>query len=112
MEIIETKWSNTVNIIAYVTPGEKVEIHTVENGNLVNVKVFRPGDIAEYDSFNLKYTAQIKAITAKNAIFEMQSWSSSKGSTKRLSWNKFSWRNKDFNVEEVAQYNVIASMNM
>jgi hypothetical protein len=110
--IIKKEWSRDTVLEVYVIPGQRAEVHTVTNGNLVNVKVFRPGDEAEYDSFNLRYTARIKSITAKNAVFEMESWSAAKGTTKRLPWDRFAWRNRDFNAVEVARYNAIETMNL
>ena len=98
----------------FITPGEKVEIHTHrENGELVNVKVFRPGDIAEYDSYNLRYTAPIKSITAKNVIFDTGRKFGSKfrrDETKRLKMESFAWRNHDFDAAEVAAQNAETSL--
>ena len=96
--------------ILFVTPGEKVEIHTYSRvGDLTDVKVFRIGDIAEYDSYNLTYTAPIKQITAKNVIFDMSDRCSSK-ETKRLKMDSFAWRNHDFDAERIAARNASVSM--
>lgn len=101
MEIIKVNRPHA-SYVAYVTPGVKVEIHTHNPaGYLVNVKVFEVGDIAEYDSYNLSYTAPIKAITAKNVIFDMGD-RCYKGKTKRLTFDAFAWRNHDFDVHETA----------
>ena len=96
----------------FISPGEKVEIHTHrENGELVDVRVFRCGDYAEYDSYNLSYTAPIKAITAKNVIFDMGD-RCYKGKTKRLTFDAFAWRNHDFDAVETANQNAIISMSL
>lgn len=104
MEIIKVNRPHE-SYTLYVTPGVKVEVHTHNRGgDLVAVKVFRPGDYAEYDSYNLSYTAPIKAITAKNVIFDMGD-RCYKGKTKRLTFDAFAWRNHDFDVHETALKN-------
>jgi len=104
MEIIKVDRPHE-SYIAYVTPGVKVEVHTHNRGgDLVNIKVFRPGDFAEYDSYNLSYTAPIKSITAKNIIFDTGSQFNRK-ETKRLNFDSFAWRNHDFDVHETAVKN-------
>lgn len=98
MEIIEHKFRNTTYRV-FVTPGQRVEIHTHEHGNLVNVRVFQVGDQAEYDSYNLSYYAPIKKITKKNAIFEVY------GRRKMVKWETFAWRNYDFNLNKARENN-------
>ena len=94
----------------YVQPGKQVEIHTRNrNGEIVTVKVFRVGDVAEYDSYNLSYTAPIKSITAKNVIFDTGSRFNCK-ETKRLNFDSFAWRNHDFDAYETARKNAEVSM--
>ena len=96
----------------FITPGEKVEIHTHrENGELVNVRVFRPGDVAEYDSFNLSYTAKITGITAKNVIFDV-SYNPNEPKVKRLKMESFAWRNHEFDIEATRERNAITSMSI
>ena len=97
--------------ILFVTPGSKVEIHTYSRaGDLTDIKVFRIGDIAEYDSYNLTYTAPIKQITTKNVIFDMgERWDGRK-ETKRLKMDSFAWRNHDFDAERIAARNASVSM--
>jgi len=91
--------------ILYVIPDERVEIHTHNpTGELVSIKVFHIGDEAEYDSFNLRYIAPIKSITAKNVIFDTGS-RFCRNETKRLKMEQFAWRNHDFNVEEARAAN-------
>ena len=96
----------------FITSGASVEIHTHrENGELVNVKVFRLGDVAEYDSFNLSYTAKIVGITTKNVVFDI-SYNDDEPRTKRLKMEKFAWRNHDFDVEATRERNAITSMSI
>lgn len=89
----------------FVTPGKNVEIHTHrENGELINVKVFRIGDIAEYALFNLSYTAPIISITSKNVIFDV-GYKTSQAKSKRLRMEKFAWRNHNFDIETTSRRN-------
>jgi|GEM_PF-2473856 len=107
MEVIKIQNGHRGSYNLFITPGEKVEIHTHrENGELVDVRVFRPGDVAEYDSYNLAYTAKITGITAKNVIFSVY------GKTKRLKMDSFAWRNHDFDAVETAKENAIISMSI
>ena len=98
----EVKWHSNRSFHVYVYPGEKIEIHTRDgSGTLVAIKSFVVGDIAEYDSFNLKYTGQITSITGKNVIIQPRHDSRSK----RLNFEVFSWRNFDFDAVRVAREN-------
>ena len=109
MEIVKVNRSHE-SYIVYVTPGVKVEVHTHDRlGMLVNIKVFRVGDIAEYDSYNLSYTAPIKSITTKNVIFDTGSRFNRK-ETKRLTVETFAWRNHSFDAHETAVRNSEVSM--
>ena len=111
MEVIKIQNGFRGSYNLFITPGEKVEIHTHrENGELVNVRVFRPGDVAEYDSFNLSYTARIIAITAKNVIFDISY--NDEPRTKRLKMASFAWRNHDFDIEATRQRNSLTSMSI
>jgi hypothetical protein len=103
MEIIRVSRPHA-SYVAYVTPGVKVEIHTHNPaGYLVNVKVFKVGDIAEYDSYNLSYTAPITKITPKRITFE--TGNKVQPRTKHLNYESFAWRNHDFDVHETAVKN-------
>jgi hypothetical protein len=109
MEIIKVNRPHE-SYTLYVQPGKQVEIHTHNRGGeLVAVKVFLVGDHAEYDSYNLRYTAPIKGITAKNVIFDTGSRFNRK-ETKRLNFDSFAWRNHDFDAHEVAMRNAETSM--
>lgn len=98
----EFEWASNKSFHVYVYPHERIEVHTRDGaGNLQFIKVFRVGDVAEHDSYNLKYTGLIKSITAKNVIIEPKF---GRG-TKRLDFRNFSWRNHDFDVDRVAREN-------
>ena len=108
MEIVKVTRSHE-SYMLYVQPGKSVEVHTHNSaGTLVNVKVFCVGDVAEYDSYNLSYTAPIKSITAKNVIFDTGSRFNRK-ETKRLNCDCFAWRNHDFDAVETARRNAETS---
>jgi hypothetical protein len=88
--------------VVYVTPGARIEVHTHDrSGFLLNVSAFAVGDEAEYDSFNLKYTAPIAAITAKSVVFDL----GNRGRRRRLSLRSFASRNANFDRAAVAEYN-------
>ena len=108
MEIIKVNRPHE-SYTLYVTPGSRIEVHTHNRtGDLVGVKVFRIGDHAEYDSYNLRYTAPIKSITSKNVIFDTGSRFNRK-ETKRLKMESFAWRNHDFDLAEVQAQNAETS---
>lgn len=112
MEVMKIQNGHRGSYNLFITPGASVEIHTHrENGELVNVRVFRPGDVAEYDSYNLSYTARIIAITAKNVIFDV-SYNPNEPRTKRLKMESFAWRNHNFDIEATRERNAITSMSI
>ena len=95
-------------IRAYVTPGDRIELHTYRFGALQTIKVFRVGDTAEHDSYNLRYLGTIRSITAKSVVIRPAYGSS----TKRLNFDAFSWRNWNFDPVEVEAYNSQVSRNL
>lgn len=112
MEVIKIQNGFRGSYNLFITLGEKVEIHTHrENGELVNVRVFRLGDFAEYDSFNLSSTAKITGITAKNVIFDV-SYNPNEPKVKRLKMENFAWRNHNFDIEATRERNAITSMSI
>jgi len=112
MEVIKINNGHRGSYNLYVVPGQSVEIHTHRaGGELVDVRVFRVGDIAEYDSYNLAYTAKISGITAKNVIFDARD-TCARGKTKRLKIENFAWRNHDFDAVKTANENAIISMSI
>ena len=112
MEVMKIQNGHRGSYNLFITPGASVEIHTHrENGELVNVKIFRPGDFAEYDSFNLSYTAKITGITAKTVTFDV-SYNPNEPRTKRLKMENFAWRNHNFDIEATRERNAITSMSI
>ena len=67
---------------------------------------FQVGDMAEYDSFNLRYTGVITKIT-KKAVTIVAYKGSRCAETHRLNLHKFAWRNYAFSMEAVAKHNAI-----
>lgn len=89
--------------VVYVTPGARIEVHTHDrSGFLLNVSAFAVGDEAEYDSFNLKYTAPIAAITAKSVVFDLGDGGHRR---RRRTLGEFAWRNANFDRAAVAEHN-------
>lgn len=106
MDIIEYKGTNP-NVVYTVTinPGRSVTVERKESGAPTAMRTFEPGDVAEYDSFNLRYTAPIKSISAKTITFDLRH-----GKTKRLKPEQFAWRNWNFNAAQV-QFENAMTMN-
>jgi len=103
----QVEWHANKNFHVYVHPKNRIEVHTRNGaGETLDVKVFHQGDIAEYDSYNLRYTGQIVSITAKNVIIKPNYGSS----TKRLDVRNFAWRNHDFDLDKVSRENYETSM--
>lgn len=67
-------------------------------------RTFQVGDIAERDSYNLRYLGIITAITEKSVSIS-HSWRSAEGSQTRLNLNQFCWRNYNFNLEQAQRDN-------
>lgn len=70
------------------------------------VNIFSVGDMAEYDSYNLSYYGPIVSIGEKTVTIKCK-WTDKKT---RLSFDKFAWRNYDFNVEKAASDNADTMM--
>jgi hypothetical protein len=104
---VEVHSTGNVKFQMMIEPGEYIEIHTYRQGQLDRINKFLVGDVAEYDSYNLKYTAQIKQITKKNVIFELshKRFGSDKSPTKQMPFQTFAWRNWDFDAVQVAHHN-------
>lgn len=87
----------------FITPGERVELHTFDSctKELKGVIVFNIGDYAEYHSYNLNCCGPIKQITAKGVTIQKKYLEN----CTRLPWDRFSWRNWDYDGEKIAQEN-------
>lgn len=89
----------------FVTQGKQIELHTHHtDSNVYSVKVFWVGDLVEYDSFNFRYAAPIKGITAKNVILDLKD-RCHKNDSKRMSLDEFAARNHNFDYEEMQRFN-------
>ena len=67
---------------------------------------FKIGDVAEYDSYNLSYTAEIVSITEKTVTFD------NRGKRRRIKLHEFDWRNWDFDAAKTAEQNAITRMSI
>jgi len=95
-------WHSNQSFEVFVHPKKCIEVHSRNGaGELTSIKMFRLGDIAEYDSYNLKYTGQITSITGKNVIIKPRFGSS----TKRLDFRSFAWRNWNFDLDRISREN-------
>lgn len=74
-----------------------------KDGKTIN-RTFKLGDVAEYDSFNLKYCGEIVKISEKSVTINHF------GENHRLDFNTFCWRNFDFDPKKAAEYNAETSM--
>ena len=111
MEVINVK-DGYRSYTLFVTPGKQIEIHTHdEKSRITGVKIFWVGDEVEYDSFNLRYSAPIKNITANNVIIDLKD-RCAKGNTKRMSFSEFAQRNYDFDLHELNRYNDAVSIHL
>ena len=94
------------------TPSEPTEFSVkVKNNKTITIffkgeegRTFKIGDVAEYDSWNLKYTGTITKIT-ENTVTVVKYPGSSMSKTIRMDMNKFCWRNFSFDEEATAKYN-------
>lgn len=85
----------------YLVPGKWIQIHTHRANELINIKTFAVGDVAEYDSFNLKYLGSITGITAKTVTIQPPRYRG----YKRLKLEHFAWRNAQFDLEKITREN-------
>jgi hypothetical protein len=86
----------------YQVAVEKNKITVVRDGH--GGRIFRVGDTAEYDSYNLSYTGVITKIT--NKCVSIQAYpGSNMARTHRLDLHTFSWRNWNFDAAETARRN-------
>lgn len=110
--------TETEYAVEFVRTGKKITgIKIYRHGELKNT--FKVGDEAEYDSYNLRYTGTIEAITEKgvtiwtgkvrrNGGLYMGPSTVTEGCKKhivRLDLNAFCWRNYDFDAVKVAAEN-------
>lgn len=91
-----------------ITKNKSISVY--KNGVLTNT--FQIGSTAEYDSYNLKYTGSIIAISDKRIIIEepYKMYGSDHGRRHSLDLYTFCWRNYDFDAVKTAQHNYEESM--
>ena len=102
-----------MNIVEYVSgdrrykatlvPGKHIIVEAFRDDQFVSMRKFEVGDVAEYDSYNLHYTAPIIAIGKSTVTFKVYDCN------KRLKAENFAWRNWDFNYAEIARRNAETS---
>lgn len=102
-----------MNIVEYVSglrrykatlvPGKHIIVEFFRDDQFVSMRKFEIGDVAEYDSYNLHYTAPIVSIGKSTVTFNVYD------SKKRIKAENFAWRNWDFNAEEIARRNAETS---
>ena len=118
-----------------IVPGKSIKIETeVEypapapfKGTLRKLitRTFKPGDTVIYDSYNLVYTGEIKAITEKG-VSVVTDWRTPEGYSTRAKYAKdgtmhkakckrmklmcFCWRNYNLDLEKVAAENADTMM--
>lgn len=87
-----------------VVRGLSVRVQTVrQTSALVTEPVdrtFRIGDVAEYDSYNLRYCGTIVSIGDKTVTIR-----DDHGRSHRLKFEEFAWRNYDFDAAKIAASN-------
>jgi hypothetical protein len=74
-----------------------------EGAGCVQERIFRLGDQAEYDSFNLVYYAPVKSISAKTVVIDRKG--DRGGSDARLTLAKFVEKNHDFDLAKAKKRN-------
>ncbi|NBW06393.1 MAG: hypothetical protein EBR82_00015 [Caulobacteraceae bacterium] len=83
-----------------IVPKSHVIVERFDNGGLVGMQRFVPGDQAEYDSYNLSYYGPILSIGAKTITVQTTG-----GGKKMLKPDTFAWRNWNFSPSEAAVKN-------
>jgi hypothetical protein len=86
-----------------IVKGKSITLNS-NDGEIINV--FKIGDIAEEDSFNLRYVGTIENITEKTVVIAKRYG----GSKRRMKIEEFAWRNYDFDAAETAEKNAETSM--
>jgi hypothetical protein len=112
---VTQKWNNNQTFDCVVDKNKSIKIDCIYK-NAVNPKptsiLFKVGDVAEYDSYNLSYIGLIVGITEKTVTIQpdYQKNSNYSDAVKRLKLEDFCWRNWDFNIEKKVKENSITMM--
>ena len=103
--------TNTYN--AELVPRKRIRIYGTYrnhiNGPQEFDRVFKMGDWAEYDSYNLKYTGKIVGI-GKKTVTILSYPEGNSGKRHQLDLHTFCYRNWDYNAEKIAKDNAETSM--
>ena len=105
-----------MNIVEYVSgarryratlvPGKHIIVEHFRDDQFVSMRKFEIGDEAEYDSYNLHYTAPIVSIGKSTVTFKVYD------GKRRLKAENFAWRNWDFNAADIARRNAEISQSI
>ena len=82
-----------------VVPGDCIKISKKnDDGTNTDPKVYKVGDMVEYDSWNLSYTGKITKITPKTVFVDKNGKHDhiERVEIKRMKLYEFAWRNYDF----------------
>lgn len=92
--------------VAVVTAGESVRVVSLDLGRDrsvgIDVREFRVGDQAEFDSYNLSYYGPIVSVTAKTVVIDKRR---SPGETARMKVGDFAQTNRDFDLAAARKRN-------
>ena len=93
---------------AEIEHGKSIRLYGYHQHKEFNI-TFNIGDIAEYDSYNLKYMGKIVKITANTVTIDGKNTGVG---NKRLSLYEFAWRNYDFDLEKISAQNHETSLHI
>lgn len=105
---IKPRWTSEVFNVE-IEPKKSIRLYGTFNNLTAGPRqydiTFRIGDVAEYDSYNLKYTGRIVSIGEKTVTIEDRHNGCSAPSRRRLDLADFANRNWDFDAEKIAAHN-------
>lgn len=102
MNISEHSFGSSESYRVTSVPKQYVMVEMLRGGEVVAVNRFELGDVAEYDSYNLKYYGKIVAIGAKTVTIQEKY---ADGRKHRLDMRTFAFRNYDFDLAAAAEHN-------
>lgn len=105
---ISPRWESD-NYNAEIEPKKSIRLYGVYNNLCGGPKqydiTFNIGDVAEYDSYNLKYTGVIISIGEKTVTIEDRHNGCATPTRRRLDLEHFASRNWDFDAEKIQAWN-------
>lgn len=106
----KTSYGQTrITVFTKNPPQIQITVTDDATGEIKSHVAFRVGDVAEYDSYNLRYLGVITNITEKNVTIDKGRGYSTKA---RLKHEQFGWRNKGFDLDKVRKENWETSMRI